>query len=203
MTMTNKEDSIMPSPPDSPVDPNSITVEASGYLRGLFTEFTQQVHRYAALTDQLVQLEARIELTEKMVVLTRDHLAMTIEQTDSAAPHDWNATLKRVQFVGCRLVDACLTLLREHKKLAPSEILLKLNLSMFRFRSNAPLREIHAALLRQPSVKRTDDAWVWVGEQTTMPLHVVKRSNDNQAEEPDDAELQSVEPKEEEEVIPL
>jgi hypothetical protein len=190
-------------PPDNPVDPNSITIEASGYLRGLFTEFTQQVHRYAALTDQLVQLEARIELTEKMVVLTRDHLAMTIEQTDSAAPHDWNATLKRVQFVGCRLVDACLTLLREHKKLAPSEILLKLNLGMFRFRSNAPLREIHAALLRQPSVKRTDDAWVWVGEQTTMPLHVVKRSNDNQAEEPDDAELQSVEPKEEEEVIPL
>ncbi len=185
----------MPNPPDkpdNPVDPNSITIEASGYLRGLFTEFTQQVHRYAALTDQLVQLEARIELTEKMVVLTRDHLAMTIEQTDSAAPHDWNATLKRVQFVGCRLVDACLTLLSENKKLAPSEILLKLNLGMFRFRTNAPLREIHAALLRQSSVKRIEDAWVWVGEQTTMPLHVVKRSSDDKEDASDNLKRENV-----------
>lgn len=152
-------------------------LEATAFLRGLFVEFQAQRERYANMTDALLSLEARIELAEKTLCLTRDHLAMSIERTDSAIPQDWTNILNSVRFVGMRLADACMTLLREHDKMTPKEILSALNSGMFRFRTNSPLREIHAALLRQNSAKKVGGAWVWTGtrEQIPMRFRVVKR----------------------------
>jgi hypothetical protein len=164
------------------------TTEATHYLKGLFQEFVAQVHRYHTLTGELASLEARVELAEKTMCLTRDHLALSVQNTDSAMPHDWNKVVKSVRFVGCRLVDACLDVLKDRRKLKPEELRDELNHGMFRFRTHSPLREIHAALMRQPSVQRIDDAWVWVGEQTTMPLHVVKRGSDDKLEESEDVQ---------------
>src|SRR6266566_1949448 len=89
-----------------------VALEATAYLRGLFQEFEQQKQRYAALTADLLSLEARIELAEKTLCLTRDHLAMAIEKTDSGVPTDWTKILNRVRFVGMRLADACVALLQ-------------------------------------------------------------------------------------------
>lgn len=153
---------------------HTTTHEATSYLQGLFQAFRQQTRHYAALTQELLSLEARIELAEKNLCLTRDHFKMTIENTDNAAPNDWDAIFKTVRFVGVRLVDACATLLQEskHQKLTPEELLSGLNFGTFRFRTNSPLREIHAALLKHPSVKRTDDAWVWTGTAEQIPLRL-------------------------------
>jgi hypothetical protein len=181
----------MPMPnPNEPVSPQVApksppTDESTAYLAGLFTDFQQQVHKYAGLTRELMSLKARIVLAERMLCLVRDHFAIAVRNSDSAMPHDWKRILGTVRFVGWRLADSCVELLKEQKRLTPEELRDALNLAMFRFRTNAPLREIHAALLRQPSVKRVDDAWVWVGEQTTMPLHVVKRSSDDKENAPD------------------
>lgn len=152
-------------------------LEATFFLRGLFAEFQQQKERYANMTGALLSLEARIELTEKTLCLTRDHLAMSIEKTDSAIPNDWAEILNSVRFVGMRLADACMSLLKKHGKLTPKEILSALNSGMFRFRTSSPLREIHAALLRQNSAKRVGNAWVWTGtrEQIPMRFRVLKR----------------------------
>lgn len=152
-------------------------LEATSFLRGVFSEFQQQKERYANMTAGLLSLEARIELVEKTLCLTRDHLAMSIEKTDSAIPHDWAKILNSVRFVGMRLADACMALLKEQGKMSPKEILSALNSGMFRFRTNSPLREIHAALLRQNSAKRVGNAWVWTGtrEQIPMRFRVLKR----------------------------
>lgn len=152
-------------------------LEATSFLRGVFVEFQQQKERYANMTAGLLSLEARTELAEKTLCLTRDHLAMSIEKTDSAIPHDWTKILNSVRFVGMRLADACIALLKEHGKMTPKEILSALNSGMFRFRTNSPLREIHAALLRQNSAKRVGNAWVWTGtkEQIPMRFRVLKR----------------------------
>jgi len=152
-------------------------LEATSFLRGLFEEFQEQKNRYANMTESLLSLEARIELAEKTLCLTRDHLAMSIEKTDSAIPHNWANILNSVRFVGMRLADACMTLLQEQGKMTPKEIFFALNSGMFRFRSNSPLREIHAALLRQNSAKRVGNAWVWTGtrEQIPMRFRVMKR----------------------------
>jgi hypothetical protein len=179
----NKAAHLAPSQrPKKIADPKSghagqTTMEATSFLRGLFEEFQQQKERYANMTAGLLSLEARIELAEKTLCLTRDHLAMSIEKTDSAIPHDWANILNSVRFVGMRLADACMTLLQEHGKMAPKEILTALNSGMFRFRTNSPLREIHAALLRQNSAKRVGNAWVWTGtrEQIPMRFRVLKR----------------------------
>jgi len=80
--------------------------------------------------------------------------------------------LTRARFVGMRLADACLALLREHKRLTHTEMLNALNIGMFRFKTNAPAREIHGAMLRQPYVKRTSDGWIWNGPddiEATVP----------------------------------
>jgi hypothetical protein len=150
--------------------------EATSYLRGLFQEFQQQKERYVVLTGELLSLEARIELVERTVCLTRDHLAMTINKTDSALPNDWTKVLNSVRFVGMRLADACVTVLQEQQKMTPKEILLSLNKGMFRFRTNSPLREIHAALLRQSCAQRVGNSWVWTGtaDQIKMRFRVVK-----------------------------
>ena len=157
-------------------DATETALEATSFLHGLFHEFQQQKQRYAGLAGELLSLEARIELVEKTLCLTRDHLAMSINKTDSAIPRDWAMVLSSVRFVGMRLADACLTLLRENQKMTPKEIVCGLNTGMFRFRTSSPQREIHAALLRQTSVKRVGNYWTWVGdgEQIKMRFRVVK-----------------------------
>jgi hypothetical protein len=149
-------------------------VKTPTYLAGLFQELRQQADKYAALTGQYLNLEARVELAEKTLCLTRDHLVMEIEKSDSTTPHDWVTTLNDFRFAGVRLVDACMVLLQENKRMTPQEMLVGLNRGMFRFRTSSPLREIHAALLRQNFAKKEDQVWVWietpeVHEEATTP----------------------------------
>jgi hypothetical protein len=146
-------------------DPNAVAVEATYYLGGLFTEFNQQVQRYLDLTGQHASIEARIELSEKTLCVVRDHFNMKIADTDSALPHDWATVLASVRFVGWRLADACVELLKERQRMTTGELVRELNKGMFRFRTNGPLREVHAALLRQPSIKRDGEHWVWTGQK--------------------------------------
>jgi hypothetical protein len=156
-----------------------VTTEATSYLAGLFHEFRKQTIHYHKLTEELLSLEGRIELAEKTLCLTRDHLAMAIERSDSAAPNDWGSVLKGVRFVGVMLADACQVLLQERKKLTPEEIRDELNKSMFRFRTGSPLREIHAALLRQNFAKREERYYVWIGQQEQqipLRLRAMKRT---------------------------
>jgi hypothetical protein len=172
----------MPTPKNPPKhdknDRNLISTESDAYLSGLYQEFSGQVKRYHDLTAELLSLEARIELAEKTLSLTRDHLAMTIARTDSATPRGWDETLKSARFVGVRLADACMLLLQENKKMTLQELLIGLNKSMYRFHTNSPLREIHAALLRQPWVKKVGQTWTWTGnaeQQLPLRLRVLER----------------------------
>jgi hypothetical protein len=149
------------------------TMEATAFVRGLFREFQEQTQKYHSLTAQLFALEGQIELVEKTLCLTRDHLAMTIRNTESAAPHDWDKVFHKVRFVGVRLADACKVLLQEKQKLTPEGLLAGLNEGMFRFRTNSPQREIHAALLRQSFAKKVGGAYEWLGEaEQQMPLRM-------------------------------
>ena len=172
----------MPKPttpePEIPDSSHLISTESNAYLNGLFSELVQQMNRYGELTRGLLSLQARIELAEKTLCLTRDHLAMSIQNTDSATPREWGPILSGVRFAGVRLADACAMLLQEKKRATPEELLIGLNKSMYRFRTNSPLREIHAALLRQSFAKREGKTWVWTGtpeKQLPMRLRVVER----------------------------
>ena len=148
----------------------AVTLEATSWLEGLGVEFQEQVKRHTFLTKQLLQLEARIAMSEKALCAMRDQLQLGIAESDTALPMDWQPTIQSVKFVGVRLVDACLTLLQERKKLTPEELVLGLNAGMFRFRTNSPLREIHAALLRQAMAKKVGGVWVWVGGRKVISM---------------------------------
>jgi hypothetical protein len=155
------------------------THESTAFLSGLFNELHQQMHKYNSLTGNLLSLEARIELAEKTLCLTRDHFAMTVARTQDALRKDWSTVLKSVRFVGVRLADACAKALQENTKMTPEQLLRELNDGMFRFRTNSPLREIHAALMRHPHVKKSGGSYVWVAppmeEQLPMRLRVMER----------------------------
>jgi len=149
------------------------TTEATAYLGGLFGEFQEQTAKYHSLTAHLLSLEAQIELAEKTLCLMRDHLAMAIEKTEGAVPNDWEKVLHKVRFVGVRLADACNVVLQEKKKLTSEQLLHELNDGMYRFRTNAPLREIHAALLKQSFVEKRGSTYVWIGTpEQQMPLRM-------------------------------
>lgn len=157
MPKTTKE------PKKKPGGPMTTSTEALGYIGGLYTEFLDQVLRYNDLTRQLLSLQARVELQEKNLVVTRDHLAMHIEKSEEEMPPDWTKQIGCARFVGMRLADACLMLLKERKRITHADMLAALNRGMFRFRTNGPLREIHGAMVRQPFVKRVSDGWMWTG----------------------------------------
>lgn len=152
------------------------TMEADAYLMGLYTAFKDQAGQYEQLTAELLHLEARVDMAEKNLRLTRDHLAMSVERAEGIVPpRAWSAALAKVRFVGMRLADACVELLREKHSMKPRELLEALNSGMFRFRTSAPLREIHGALLRHPNVRRTDDqGWIWMGEGDQLSLKLVR-----------------------------
>jgi hypothetical protein len=150
---------------------NEISAESSSFLNALYQELNVQATKYKQLTRSLLDLEARVDLAEKTMCLTRDHLMSAIDRSDSAAPYDWSATLKQFRFVGVRLADACMALLKENQKMTAQEIFIGLNEGMYRFRTSAPLREIHAALLRQNFAKKDEDqSWVWTGTDEESPM---------------------------------
>jgi hypothetical protein len=161
----------------------TMTLESGAYLDGLFEDFAQQRHRYHELTAHLMGLEARLDLAEKTLILTRDHLEMALTTAEGDEKKRflprWKEDSKKVRFVGMRLVDVCATILQEHHKLTPQKLLDAINEGTFRFRTNAPLREIHAALLRHPHVKREGNYYIWdapAEEQITMRLRDSKQS---------------------------
>ncbi len=177
--MPKSEDTKTMNSVDTKIPNTARTFESTAYLKGVFSVFQDQRSKYCQLTGELLSLEAQTELAEKTLCLARDHFAVMVEKTQDALPNDWTAVLDSVRYVGIRLADACSKSLQEHKKMTPEELLRDLNNGMFRFRTNSPLREIHAALMRHPHVKREKGSYVWVAppnaEQITMRLKVAQR----------------------------
>jgi hypothetical protein len=137
------------------------TLERRAFVNGLFNEMREQVARYAGLSAHMAELQARIMIVERNLQLTRDHLQAVLSETDEEVPKDWQKILKSIRFVGARLGDACMEILREGSPLTTQEIVDGLNLGQFRFRTGTPLREVNAALLRQSNIKRENDRWIY------------------------------------------
>lgn len=167
--------------------PKTVTLESGAYLDGLFKDFEEQLKRYQWLSSHHMELEARLELAEKTLCLTRDHLEMALKSTEGSDNRlqQFRKHSARVRFVGMRLADACAMVLQEHRKLTPEKLLDAINEGTFRFRTNAPLREIHAALLKHPHIERDAGNYVWIGpkeEQMRMNLRTTKMT---EAENPE------------------
>lgn len=137
------------------------TVERRAFVEGLFQELNEQRKRYLALTGQRLELEARMHIVERNLRATRDHLRVILENSEEEVPDGWEEVLKEIRFVGARIGDACVLVLREQGcALTTKQLLHFLDDGQYRFRTGTPLREIHAALLRQPQVRRDGDTWV-------------------------------------------
>jgi hypothetical protein len=149
--------------PTKPI-PATITLESGAFLNGLFKDFRGQIDRYKALTARLMEIEAQLQLAEKTLSLTRDHLEMALKSTEGSQNRmrEFKRESTLVRFVGMRLTDACTIVLKERKRVRAEKLLDAINEGTFRFKSNAPLREIHAALLKHPHVKRQGDYYIWI-----------------------------------------
>src|SRR5882762_10031357 len=97
--------------------PDTTTLESSAYLEGLFDDFEQQMNRYKSLTAHLMGLEARLDLAEKTLSLTRDHLKIALQDMEGNrrqyTPRFTRESAK-VRFLGMRLIDACEQVMAEH-----------------------------------------------------------------------------------------
>ena len=158
--------------------PDTMTLESSAYLEGLFQDFEQQMSRYKSLTAHRMGLEARLELAEKTLILTRDHLKIALQTTEGCNKfaEKYKRESAKVRFIGMRLVDICEQVIAENKKITPEKLLDAINEGTYRFKSNAPLREIHAALLRHPHIRRVGNYYIWAGPKEDR-LAVLQSAN--------------------------
>jgi len=76
-----------PAAAEAPKKPKQFaTTEAVSWVGGLYEEFADQLCRYHELTAHLLGLQARVELVEKNLCVTRDHLALQIEKAEEKSP---------------------------------------------------------------------------------------------------------------------
>ena len=149
------------------------SLEEHSYYKGLVDEFVDEKHHYMGLVHQLMELEARVELAEHRLSLTREHLLHRADINPLWMPKNWQEEMFSVRFVGVRLVDACLRVLSELRSATSEELIQALNNGGFRFRSNTPGREVHAALIKQTaSVAKNGDKYVYKGERRPHVLAV-------------------------------
>jgi hypothetical protein len=115
-----------------------------------------------SLVRQTSDLQGRLAIAERNLRLSREYLKVIMGETGEEVPGDCQKVLNRIRFVGTRLGDACLQILQDKRSVTSQEMLDELNSGQFRFRTGSPLREINAALLRQPRAKRDGDRWMYV-----------------------------------------
>ena len=145
---------------------STITLERRAFVDSLVGELDAQLRRHLGLVKEEIALQAKIMITEKNLAATRDHLYTMFENTDEEVPKDWKKVLAKVEFIGMRLGDACIAVLKRKSPIATEGLLEELNGGQFRFRTGHPLREIHAALMRHPDVKRDLRTDTWIYEST-------------------------------------
>src|SRR3990172_3065584 len=88
---------------DRATQPHTVSLEEDAYLRGLFKEFHSEMHHYQDLVRELLEVQARVELAERRLRLTRDHLMSRIQRMPMLAPPGWEEEFRAVQFVGVRI----------------------------------------------------------------------------------------------------
>ncbi len=154
--MPNPEDLRMPS------------AERMGFVEGLLKALDEQTKHHVQLVQDLAEMQARVNISERNLRHTRDYLRSTLETTEEDVPENWREVIDRVRFVGARLGDAALDVLKTRgHPLTVEEIESALNDGQFRFRTGHPKREIHGALLRQRLVRRDaeTETWEYVNEE--------------------------------------
>ncbi len=153
------------------------TLERHRFVEGLFDELESLIHRHLQLVGELSDVMGRLEVIERAVQLSRDHLLATLEQTDEELPRNWRKVLDQVRFVGMGTAAACLTVLQEHNKLSSDELIDALNEGNYRFRTPYPMREINAALMRHPNVRRDEEGnWVYEEKEEVRKPRTLKAS---------------------------
>ena len=155
----------------------ALTNERAGFVDGLFEELQNQLQRYLHEVHELARLTGRIEILEQNLQATRDLIHAQLKDTDEDTPDDWEKTLGRVRFVGLRLGDACVQLLKENNSLSTDHLRRLLDNGQFRFRTGFPLREINAALLRHPHISRDEDIWSYNDRPVKRSVDVTNRAS--------------------------
>ena len=165
MPSTSDDQQFTETHQSSMFNPGLLSNERVSYVDGLLAELEKQTHRYLDLVSEEQELQAKITICERNLQTTRDFIQSQLENTVEAVPMGWKDHLNTVRFVGMRIGDACVRVLKEsaetdsERGLSTEGILHLLNDGQFRFRTGYPLREIHAALVRNNRVEREGDLW--------------------------------------------
>jgi hypothetical protein len=66
------------------------TLERQAFVNGLFQELRAQSERHLGLIGQLLKLQGQVQVSERALRLTRDHLEMLMSQgQEEDVPKDW------------------------------------------------------------------------------------------------------------------
>lgn len=160
------------------------SAERVGFVGGLFNALQDLLHTHTHIVLELGEIQGRFDISERNLRATRDHLLATVESSGEHVPKDWRKVIDQVRFLGARLGDAAIEVLKnEDDPCTLSEIHDVLNNGGFHFRTGTPLREIHAALIRQPGAKRDPETDTWRYE-LPQPMREVRRTPKMEVQKP-------------------
>ena len=125
----------------------------------MIAELRERAERHAAAAAGAALLERRIARGERRLAAAGEHLLAVLEADGIDAPAGWRDALLRARMAGASAGKACAIMLQEHGPLTTAGLKTMLERAGFRFRGATPLREIHAALIRNSRVRRDGDRW--------------------------------------------
>ena len=126
----------------------------------MLAELRERAERHAAAVAEAERLERGVAQGERRLAAAGKHLLSALEAEGIDAPAGWRDALLRARMAGASAGEACAILLEEHGPATTAGLKTMLERSGFRFRSATPLREIHAALIRNARVRRDGALWV-------------------------------------------
>ena len=129
-------------------------------IGGMFAELRERAERHAAAAAEAERLERVVAHGERRLAAAGEHLLAVLEAEGMEAPAGWRDALLRARMAGASAGEACAILLEEHGPATAAGLKTMLERAGFRFRGAAPLREIHAALIRNSRVRRDGGLWV-------------------------------------------
>jgi hypothetical protein len=124
----------------------------------------------------LEKAKSEYDFAERRLVLANEryrveHLAHPDPLSEGVIPLELSHVLETVQYLGFSLKAACRWVLEGFGAASAEEIADRLEEGGFQFKSDVPVREVHAALLKQPWAKKNQETGMWEYEDVLPVWH--------------------------------
>jgi hypothetical protein len=137
-----------------------------GTLRELAEAVAEEKLAWDRARIELERARSQYEFAERRLVLAKERFYLELRahpepQSEGLLPRDLDEVISSVQYMGDSIKSACKWVLGAWMAASSEEIADRLEEGGFQFKSDVPVREVHAALMKQPWAKKNQATGMW------------------------------------------